>query len=161
MELADFLNPDGVIPGLRPSDKTQLLRELARRAGPAVGLEAQIILDALLAREGLGTTGVGHGIAVPHARIDGVGRLLGLFARLEKPIDFAAIDEQPVDLVFLLLIPSGAGSEHLAALAAVSRRLRDKDTLRQLRAQKDPGRLFKSLVGGGPATAKSPDRNET
>jgi PTS system nitrogen regulatory IIA component len=132
-----------------------LLRELARRAGPAVGVEAQAVLDALLARESLGSTGLGHGIAVPHARIAGVGRLFGMFARLEKPIDFAAIDEQPVDLVFLLLIPSGAGNEHLAALAAVSRRLRDKDVLRQLRAQKDPRRQFESLVGLGSAAAKT------
>ena len=155
MGIADFLTPDGVIAGLRPVDKAQLLRELARHAGPAAGVETQVVLDALLARENLGSTGVGHGIAVPHARIDGIGRLFGLFARLEKPIDFAAIDEQPVDLVFLLLIPSSAGSEHLAALAAVSRRLRDKDVLRQLRAHRDSRALFDILTGPGPATAKS------
>ncbi len=153
MEVADFLNPDGVIAGLRPANKAQLLRELARHAGPAVGIEAQSVLDALLAREALGSTGVGNGIAVPHARIDGIGRLFGLFARLEKAIDFAAIDEQPVDLVFLLLIPSAAGNEHLAALAAVSRRLRDKDVLRQLRAQKDPRQIFESLAGPSPAVS--------
>jgi PTS system nitrogen regulatory IIA component len=151
MEVADFLKPDGVIVGLRPANKGQLLRELAVRAGPAVGVNAQRILDALMAREELGSTGVGHGIAVPHARIEGLGRLFGLFVRLEKAIEFAAIDEQPVDLVFLLLIPSGAGSEHLAGLAAVSRRLRDKDVTRQLRAQKDPGELFQTLAGPGAA----------
>jgi nitrogen PTS system EIIA component len=155
MGIADFLTPDGVIAGLRPVDKAQLLRELAHRAGPAAGVETQVVLDALLARENLGSTGVGHGIAVPHARIDGIGRLFGLFARLEKPIDFAAIDEQPVDLVFLLLIPSSAGGEHLAALAAVSRRLRDKDVLRQLRARRDSHGLFDILTGPAPATAKT------
>jgi PTS system nitrogen regulatory IIA component len=155
MEVADFLKPDGVVVGLRPANKELLLRELADRAGPAAGLEAKRILDALLAREELGSTGVGHGIAVPHARIEGLGRLFGLFARLDKAIDFSAIDEQPVDLVFLLLIPFGAGSEHLAALAAVSRRLRDKAVMQQLRAQKDPAKLFQTLVGPGSATAGS------
>jgi PTS system nitrogen regulatory IIA component len=158
MELADFLTPDGVIAGLRPAGKAQLLGELARRAGPAAGVGAQIVLDALLARENLGSTGLGHGIALPHARIEGIGRLFGMFARLEKAIDFAAIDERPVDLVFLLLIPAGASNQHLAALAAVSRRLRDKDVLRQLRARKDSRELFDILVG--PAAAKSPNRNE-
>jgi PTS system nitrogen regulatory IIA component len=155
MEVADFLKPDGVVVGLRPANKGQLLRELAAHAAPAVGVNAQRILDALMAREELGSTGVGQGIAVPHARIEGLGRLFGLFVRLEKAIEFAAIDEQPVDLVFLLLIPADAGSEHLAALAAVSRRLRDKDVLRQLGAQKDPHRQFESLVGPGSAAAKS------
>jgi PTS system nitrogen regulatory IIA component len=156
MELADFLKPDGIIAGLRPANKAQLLRELARRAAPATGLEGQTILDALLAREDLGSTGVGHGIAVPHARIDGLSHMYGLFARLDKAIDFAAIDEQPVDLVCLLLIPSGAGSEHLAALAAVSRRLRDMEVLRRLRTQKDPRALFNALVAPGPTATESP-----
>ncbi len=155
MELADFLMPDGVVAGLGPADKAQLLRELARRAGSAVGVEARVVFDALLARENLGSTGVGRGIAVPHARIDGIDRLFGLFARLEKAIDFAAIDEQPADLVLLLLIPSGAGNEHLGALAAVSRRLRDKDVLRRLRARRDSRGLFDILTGPSSATAKS------
>jgi nitrogen PTS system EIIA component len=93
MEVADFLTPDGVIVGLRPADKAQLLGELARRAGLAAGVGAQIVLDALLARENLGSTGLGHGIALARARVERIGRLFGLFARLEKPIDFAAIDE--------------------------------------------------------------------
>jgi PTS system nitrogen regulatory IIA component len=154
MEVADFLKPDGVITGLRPVNKAQLLRELTHRAAPAVGVKEETVLGALLAREDLGSTGVGHGVAVPHARIAGLGRLFGLFARLEKAIDFAAIDEQPVDLVFLLLIPAAAGNEHLAALAAVSRRLRDKDVLRELRAQKAPRRQFETLVGLGSAVPK-------
>ena len=153
MEVADFLNPEDVVAGLGSANKAQLLRELARRAGSAVKIESQMILEALQAREELGSTGVGHGIAVPHARIKAIPRLFGLFTCLDKAIDFAAIDEQPVDLVFLLLIPWEAGSEHLAALAAVSRRLRNKDVTRELRAQTNPRKLFETLTGS-PLTDK-------
>src|ERR1700690_3851098 len=150
MELADFLNPGAVLAGFKTTEKTQLLRDLAGRAAPAVKAEASAIVDALLAREELGSTGLGQGIALPHARIEGVRRLFGLFARLERPIDFAAIDDKPVDLVFLLLIPSGAGVEHLAALAAISRRLRDKEVLRLVRSARDPRALFNALIGSNP-----------
>lgn len=158
MELSDFLKPEDSVAGLRAIDKTQLLRDLAGRAAPAVKVGAPAILDALLARERLGSTGLGHGIALPHARIDGVRRLFGLFARLDRPIDFAAIDDKPVDLVFLLLISSDAGTEHLAALAAISRRLRDKEVLCRLRSARDSRALFNALTGPGPAAGNRPFR---
>ena len=150
MEIADFLAPAAVFAGLKAPDKVGLLRELAGRVAPLAGVKAEVILKALNAREKLGSTGVGRGIAIPHARIDGVKRLVGVFASLRKPIDFAAIDEQPVDLVFLLLIPSGAGNEHVAALAAVSRRLRDTSVVKELRAERDGARLHARLTGEGP-----------
>jgi nitrogen PTS system EIIA component len=149
MEIADFLAPGAVVAGLKLSDKAALLRELAERAAPSAGAKAEAILTALEAREGLGSTGVGRGIAIPHARIEGVKRLFGLFTKLQKPIDFAAIDEQPVDLVFLLLIPVAAGNEHVAALAAISRRLREGSVVKQLRAEKDATRLFALLTMPG------------
>ncbi len=158
MELADFLKPEDAIAGLRTAGKAQLLRDLAGRAAPAVMVAAPAILDALLAREKLGSTGLGQGIALPHARIEGVRRLFGLFAHLERPIDFAAIDDKPVDLVFLLLIPAGAGAEHLAALATISRRLRDKEVLRLVRSAQDQRALFNALTGPGSAAGNPPSR---
>lgn len=125
MDIADLISRDHVFAGLRVGGKAQLLDELARRAAPALGIGAQTIADALAAREALGSTGVGQGIAMPHARIPGLGRLYGLFVRLDQPIDFAAIDEQKVDLVFLLLTPAEGGTAHLTALALVSRDLSD------------------------------------
>lgn len=147
MEMADLIKPDHVIAGLRVSDKTQLLKELSRRAAKMLGFDAQIVLDVLTKREELGSTGIGQGIAIPHARIEGLPRFFGLFARLEHAIDFAAIDAGPVALVFLLLIPANAGNAHLAALACVSRRLRDRGVVRSLHDAKDDQMLFAGLVG--------------
>lgn len=146
MELGDLIGPDRVIASLRVTDKGQLLRELSYRASKTLGIADTLILDALCAREGLGSTGIGQGIAIPHARIDGLQRIFGLFVRLERPIDFAAIDAQPADLVFLLLIPASAGREHLAALACVSRRLRDLDVAQALRRTKSAGELYAQLI---------------
>lgn len=147
MEIADLINPDRVIPGLRVSDKAQLLNELSRRAALMLGSDVQTIAGALTKREELGSTGIGHGIAIPHARVDGLRQIFGLFARLERAIDFAAVDAQPVDLAFLLLIPTNAGNEHLAALACVSRCLRDRDIAQRLRAATDAHTLFARLTG--------------
>lgn len=147
MEITDLIEPDRVIIGMRAVDKTAALAELARRAAALVNLPAPSIREALMAREELGSTGVGEGIAMPHARIAGLDRLFGLFARLERPIDFAAVDERPVDLVFLLLIPATAGQEHLAALAAVARRLRKPDMASRLRAADGRAQLYRELVG--------------
>ncbi|MGH7156393.1 MAG: PTS sugar transporter subunit IIA, partial [Acetobacteraceae bacterium] len=138
-------------------DKARLLDELSRRAGKATGIDAKIILNALSVREGLGSTGIGHGIAVPHARIEGLQSIFGLFARLERPIDFAAIDNQPTDLVFLLLIPTGAGNEQLAALACVSRRLRDRDVAQRLRGTANDRELYIRLVGPSQARKNASD----
>jgi nitrogen PTS system EIIA component len=147
MELHELIARDHVILGLRAADKTQVLRELGRRAGNALGMVPELIITALSAREAMGSTGVGQGIAIPHARVDGLKRFFGFFARLERPVDFAAIDERPVDLVFLLLIPAEAKNEHLAALAAVSRRLRDKSVADRLREAEDAGALYDALIG--------------
>ena len=144
MEVADFVTPATVVIGLRAKDKHQLLDEIARRAATALGLEPAAILEPLLAREALGSTGVGKGIAIPHARIAGLPRLL---ARLERPVDFMAIDDQPVDLVCLLLTPASAAAEHLPALACLSRRLREKGVADRLRAARDGAALYATLAG--------------
>jgi nitrogen PTS system EIIA component len=134
MEIAEFIAPDRVALDLRVRDKAQLLQELAKRAEPSSGgLSADTILAALRSREQLGSTGLGKGFALPHARIEGLTRFVGLLARLARPIDYDAIDNAPVDLVFLLLMPADAGNNHVAALAAVSRRFRDGDTTARLR----------------------------
>jgi PTS system nitrogen regulatory IIA component len=134
MDIADFITPDRVVLDLRVRDKAQLLQELAKRAeASGSGVPAADILAALRSREALGSTGLGKGFALPHARIDGLTRFVGLFARLARPIDYDAIDGAPVDLVFLLLMPPEAGNNNVAALAAVSRRFRDAGTLTRLR----------------------------
>jgi PTS system nitrogen regulatory IIA component len=147
MRIADLIEPDRVIGNLHTGDKVQLLRELAHRAAPSVGVDDQRVFGALYQREQLGSTGVGDGIAIPHARIDGLSRFFGLFARLDRPIEFAAVDEQPVDLVFLLLSPAGSTTDHLAALACVSRRLRKPEIAHRLRTTREMGRLYELLAG--------------
>ncbi|MEN8197312.1 MAG: PTS sugar transporter subunit IIA, partial [Pseudomonadota bacterium] len=119
MEIVDLLTPDDVIPDLKATSKKQALQELAKRAAKGSGQQERAVFDVLLERERLGTTGVGHGIAIPHGKMAEIDRPYGLFARLENPIDFDAIDEQPVDLIFLLLAPEDAGADHLKALARV------------------------------------------
>jgi PTS system nitrogen regulatory IIA component len=146
MDIADLVAADGVIAGLRATGKRQVLEELARRAAAAVGLDTGTVLSALLQREELGSTGVGKGIAIPHARMPGISTPFVLLAQLERPIDFAAIDDQPVDLVCLLLTPAGAASEHLPALACISRRLREKTIADRLRGARDGGALHAILT---------------
>lgn len=146
MDLADLITPDRVITGLRVQGKAQLLGELSGRAGKALGIDRDAVREALERREALGSTGIGEGIAIPHARLGGVRRISGLFVRLDRAIDFAAVDAKPVDLVFLLLIPSDAGNEHLAALACISRRLRDPSAVHELRTTKEQSRLYAALV---------------
>jgi len=146
MDISKLIEPERVLDRLEARDKAQLLAEIARRAADAAGLDSKAVLSALNAREELGSTGVGHGVAVPHARIAGLPRLFGLFARLARPIDFAAVDDQPVDLVFLMLISAAAGNEYLAALSAVSRRLRDREVVRRLRAADGAAALYELLV---------------
>ena len=136
MPISDIIGPDNVIVGLRAADKTQLLRELARRAAAALALDQRVILDALLAREALGSTGLGKGFALPHARLDALSRYFAMFVRLARPIDFAAIDDRPVDLLILLLTPLN-DSQHLATLAALSRPLRDDAFVQRLRLAPD------------------------
>ena len=124
------------------ANKKQVLQELAKRAATVTGLKDRFIFDALLQRERLGTTGVGHGIAIPHGKLEGIDKLFGLFARLEKPVDFDAIDEQPVDLLFLLLAPEIAGADHLKALARVSRLLRNRTICDKIRGSNDGDALY-------------------
>ncbi len=133
MEIADLVGVDGVVADLNVSSKKQALQELSQRAAALPGLHERAIFDTLLERERLGTTGVGVGIAIPHGKLPQIDRLYGLFARLDHPIDFEAIDDQPVDLIFLLLAPESAGADHLKALSQVSRLLRDKSFCEKLR----------------------------
>jgi PTS system nitrogen regulatory IIA component len=146
MRIADLIEPAHVLAALRVQDKPQLLAELARRSAAAIGIDPGVILSALRTREQLGSTGLGHGFALPHARIDGLTAFFGLFARLARPIDFEAIDSQPVDLVFLLLIPPDANAEHVAALAAIARPIRDRQFVRELRQAKDATELVNRLA---------------
>jgi PTS system nitrogen regulatory IIA component len=149
VELADLLTPRSVLAQLRAPGKRQVLQELARRAALMTGILDKRIYDALVERERLGTTGIGSGIAVPHCRLPELERLYGFFARLERPVPFEAIDDQPVDLVFLLLAPADAGAEHLKALARVSRLLRDKAMCEKLRGANSADALYALLAGGG------------
>jgi len=146
MDIVNLLSPEGVIPRLHATSKKQALQELAKHASAMTGLHERTIFDVLLERERLGTTGVGNGIAIPHGKLPGIDRLYGLFARLETPIDFDAIDEQPVDLIFMLLAPENAGADHLKALARVSRLLRDKATCEKLRGSDRADALFALLT---------------
>ncbi len=146
MEISDLLGIDAVVSNLSVTSKKQALQELAKRAHTVTGLDERLIFDTLLERERLGTTGVGNGIAIPHGKLADLGRLYGVFARLEKPIDFDAIDEHPVDLVFLLLAPESAGADHLKALARVSRLLRDQGICKKLRGSDNADALFALLT---------------
>ena len=147
MKLNELIGSDRVIVDLRASDKAQLLGELSRQAAHRTGLDGGAVLSALAAREALGSTGLGRGFALPHARVAGLDRLFGLFVRLARPLDFDAIDGQPVDLVFLLLIPLGAGNEHVAALAAVAREMRDEATVKRVRKAATAAALYQHLSG--------------
>ena len=147
MEINELISAQSVIPNLRASSKKQALQDLARRAADITGLHERAIFDVLMERERLGTTGVGNGIAIPHGKMANLDRLYGLFARLENSVDFQSIDEQPVDLIFLLLAPESAGADHLKALARVSRLLRDGSVCEKLRGTNDAEALFALLTG--------------
>lgn len=146
MEIADILTPDGVMPDLRASSKKQIIQEIAKQASEVTGQPERTIFDVLMEREKLGTTGVGNGVAIPHGKLAGLNKLHGLFARLERPVDFQSIDERPVDLIFLLLAPKSAGADHLKALARVSRLLRDKRACEKLRGTDTKEALFALLT---------------
>jgi PTS system nitrogen regulatory IIA component len=154
MEITDLLTPSSVIAALKAQGKKQLLQELAVRAAQLTGLPERRIFETLSERERLGTTGVGQGIAIPHGRLAGLDKIAGLFARLEAPIDYDAVDNQPVDLVFLLLAPEQAGADHLKALARVSRLLRNQTVCEKLRAAGKPEALYAILTepAAGPNT---------
>jgi len=134
MDLKDIVAPDAVYAGLNATSKKHLMQELAQRAAKAYGLDERKAFNALLARERLGATGMGRGVAIPHARLDTVSDIVGVFVRLQKPIDFDAVDGEPVDLVFALFAPENTGANHLRALARVSRCLRDQANCSKLRS---------------------------
>lgn len=147
MKLAELLQPDRIAADIRVADKAELLSEIARRAAAATGLDSAAIRRLLTARENLGSTGIGAGVAVPHAQIPGLEVPYAMFVRLRRPVDFAAVDMMPVDLVFTLLTPVGtAAGTHLAALAAMCRRLRLPEVVDQLRQSQDPQKLYELLV---------------
>ncbi len=134
MALADLLQQDAIIPALKVNSKKQLLQELAAKASRITGVPEREVFDVILQRERLGSTGVGHGIAIPHGKLSSISTITGVFVRLETPVDFEALDDQPVDLVFLLLAPEGAGADHLKALSRIARVLRDPELVAKLRA---------------------------
>ena len=146
MDIADLLSLEGTVASLKATSKKQGLQELAKRAADICGVRERTIFDVLLERERLGTTGVGNGIAIPHGKLAGLDRLYGVFARLEQPVNFEAIDEQPVDLIFLLLAPEGAGADHLKALARISRLLRDRGVCKKLRGSDDAEAIYALLT---------------
>lgn len=144
--MLDLITPHAIIATLRAGSKKQALQEMARRAADLTGQHERAVFDVLLERERLGTTGVGHGIAIPHGKLPGLERVHGVFARLERPIDFDAIDEQPVDLIFMLLAPEQAGADHLKALARVSRLLRDSAVCEKLRGSESADAIYALLT---------------
>ena len=146
MDISEMITADGVIANLRVTSKKQALQELAKRAAQLTGQTERTIFEVLIERERLGTTGVGNGIAIPHGKLAGLERLHGLFARLEKPIDFEAIDEEPVDLICVLLAPETAGADHLKALAQVSRLLRDGRICEKLRGTDSADAVYALLT---------------
>lgn len=151
MELSEILKPSAVKVAGKATSKKRLFQDLGEIAVASFGLNHDDVVDALLERESLGPTGVGHGVALPHARIAGLDHVVGAFLRLEKPLDFSAVDRQPVDLIFALFAPLDAGVEHLKALALVSRTMRDSDLCTKLRANADPAALH-AILASGPAS---------
>lgn len=144
--MIDLITPRSILANLRAGSKKQTLQELARKAAEVTGQHERAIFDVLVERERLGTTGVGHGIAIPHGKLPNLDHVFGVFARLERPIDFDAIDEQPVDLIFLLLAPETAGADHLKALARVSRLLRDAAMCEKLRGSDSADAIYALLT---------------
>lgn len=146
MQVTDILTQSGVKVLSSSTSKKRLFQDIGELAAQCYGLGSSEVVEALLERESLGPTGVGLGIALPHARLANISKVLGLFVRIEKPIDFDSVDRQPVDLVFVLLAPENAGVEHLKALALVSRTMRDASTCAKLRANSDTSTLFTVLT---------------
>jgi PTS system nitrogen regulatory IIA component len=145
MDLSDLIEVSAIMPALKANSKKQVLQLLSEKAARITGLPEREIFDTVLRREKLGSTGVGNGIAIPHGKIPGVRRITGVFARLEQPVDFDSLDDQPVDLVFLLLAPEGAGADHLKALSRIARVLRDGDTVAKIRGTSEAAAIHAFL----------------
>src|ERR1700693_181511 len=152
MPLIDLVAPNAILPALKINSKKQALHELAARAAVLSGQNEREIFEILTQREKLGSTAIGNGIGIPHGKMAKLTRLFGLFARLDRAIDFEALDGQPVDLIFLLLAPEGAGADHLKALARIARLLRDQDIAKKLRASRDAQAIY-SVLALPPASA--------
>jgi PTS system nitrogen regulatory IIA component len=147
MEITDLLAPSAILPTLTPKSKKQVLQTISAKAAEITGLTEREIFDTLLEREKLGSTAMGNGVAIPHGRLNGIDQLFGMFVRLAKGIDFEALDDEPVDLIFVLFAPDGAGADHLKALARVARVLRDTDTTNKLRGMENPEAIYALLSG--------------
>jgi nitrogen PTS system EIIA component len=146
MKISDLLSPNDVMIDVRASNKRQLLQELAAKAADSIGLRVDQVAPDLLKREELGSTGIGRGVAIPHARLPDVQRPYGLLARLKAPIEFDAIDGQAVDIVFVLLLPAVAENGQIGALAQVARTLRPEENLARLRAARNTSELYSAIV---------------
>lgn len=146
ISLNDLISPQAVIASLKANSKKQALIELSEKAARLSGLDSREVLDALIQRERLGSTGIGGGIAIPHGKLARCEHIFGVFARLEKPIDFEALDDAPVDLIFLLIAPETAGADHLNALSRAARVLRDQSLVATLRSTRDPSALYSILM---------------
>ena len=147
MLLTDLVAPNAIIPALKVNSKKQVLQELAAKAAELCGQSERTILETLQQREKLGSTGVGNGIAIPHGKLPKLNKLFGLFARLERPVEFEALDSQPVDLVFLLLLPEKAQGAQLNALACAARALRDPEAVRDMRRALDADAMYRAATG--------------
>lgn len=155
MNIGDLLDRTAISLRVSASNKRQVLAVVAEIAARKLGLDAGDILDALVEREAAGSTGVGHGVAAPHARLDGLDRMRGVFVRLEQPVEFDAVDDKPVDLIFALFAPKDAGADHLRALARVSRLLRQAELREQLRQARTADAIYALLVQDGGAARSS------
>ena len=155
MPPSDLVSPNAIIPALKVNGKKQALQEIAAKAAALTGQSERAILEILLQREKLGSTGVGNGVAIPHGKLAKLANVFGLFARLERPVDFEALDGQPVDLIFLLLAPEGAGADHLKALARIARLLRDNMIAEKLRATADADGIYALLTAPLPTASNA------
>jgi PTS system nitrogen regulatory IIA component len=146
MDLADLIGPEDVEVGFRATCKKQVLEDMAEAASRKTGIDSQEIFDTLVEREKLGSTGVGNGIAIPHGKLASLESLVALVAILDKPVDFDSVDDQPVDIVFMLLAPENAGADHLKALARVARVLREPDTLVKMREASEKSTVYELVT---------------
>lgn len=146
MDVSNFLSADGVVSCAKVSSKRQLLQLLADKAAHMVDFDTHAIFEVLMTREQLGSTGLGNGIAIPHGKLKGLKSVAAVFARLENPIDFDAVDDQPVDLAFMLLAPEGSGADHLKALSRVARLMRTESVIEKLRETKDVSDIYELLI---------------
>lgn len=147
MQLSDFLDFDAIKPALPAGNKRALLQQLSQLASQRLSLDPGAILASVVERERLGSTGFGHGVAIPHGKVEGLASIYGMFARLSEPVDYKAIDGEHVDLAFLLLSPPDAGAEHLKALASISRIIRHAPTLEKMRGARSRDALAAVLMG--------------